>query len=55
MFIWYLTADELMDGKEIIRESKNYTGKRKEFDLDKDVIVDLCNSAIQFFVVISDF
>jgi hypothetical protein len=44
-----LTVQELLDGKEITPESKNYLGNRKEFDLDKDVIIDFCNFAIQFF------
>lgn len=44
-----LTVQELLDGKEITPESKNYLGNRKEFDLDKVVIVDFCNFAIQFF------
>ncbi len=30
-------------------ESKNYLGNRKEFDLDKDVIVDFCKFAVNFF------
>lgn len=44
-----LTVEDLLSGKEITPESKNYLGNRKEFDLDKDVIVDFCNFAIQFF------
>jgi hypothetical protein len=44
-----LTVQELLDGKELTPESKNYLGNRKEFDLDKDVIIDFCNFAIQFF------
>ncbi len=44
-----LTVEDLLGGKEITPESKNYLGNRKEFDLDKDVIVDFCNFAIQFF------
>jgi hypothetical protein len=44
-----ITVEELLDGKEITPETKNYLGSRKEFDLDKDVIVDFCNFAIQFF------
>jgi hypothetical protein len=44
-----LTVQELLDGKEITPESRNYLGNRKEFDLDKDVIIDFCNFAIQFF------
>jgi hypothetical protein len=44
-----LTVQELLDGKEITPESKNYLGNRKEFDLDKNVIIDFCDFAIQFF------
>lgn len=44
-----LTVQELLDGKEMTPESRNYLGNRKEFDLDKDVIIDFCNFAIQFF------
>lgn len=44
-----LTVQELLDGKEITPDSRNYLGNRKEFDLEKDVIVDFCNFAIQFF------
>ncbi|MEA3414265.1 MAG: hypothetical protein U9Q99_01940 [Nanoarchaeota archaeon] len=40
---------ELKEGKEITRKSKNYLGNRKEFDLDKQVIIDFCNFAIKFF------
>jgi len=38
-----------MNGEEITPTSHNYLGNRKEFNLDKDVIVDFCNFAIQFF------
>lgn len=44
-----LTVKELQEGKDITPDSKNYLGNRKEFDLDKDVIVDFCNFAVQFF------
>jgi hypothetical protein len=44
-----LTVQELLEGKEMTPESRNYLGNRKEFDLDKDVIIDFCNFAIQFF------
>lgn len=44
-----LTVTELLDGKEITPTSHNYLGNRKEFDLDKDVIIDFCNFAVQFF------
>ena len=44
-----LTVQELLDGKEITPESRNYLGKRKEFDLEKEVIIDFSNFAIQIF------
>jgi len=44
-----ITVDELNDGKEITAKSQNWLGKRKEFDLDKDVIIDFCQFAVQFF------
>lgn len=44
-----LTVKELQEGKEITPETKNYLGSRKEFDLDKNVIIDFCSFAIQFF------
>jgi hypothetical protein len=44
-----ITVHELNDGKEITPTSQNYLGNRKEFDLDKDVIIDFCKFAIQFF------
>lgn len=44
-----ITVEELEDGKEISPESKNYLGKRKEFDLEKDVILDFCEFAVKFF------
>lgn len=44
-----ITVKELHDGEEITPTSKNYLGSRKEFDLDKDVIVEFCKFAVQFF------
>lgn len=44
-----ITYEELKDGKEITPTSKNYLGSRNEFDLDKEVIKDFCNFAVQFF------
>ena len=44
-----ITVTELNEGKEITPTSKNYLGNRKEFDLDKDVIIDFCSFAVQFF------
>jgi hypothetical protein len=44
-----ITVAELKDGKEITPTSHNYLGNRTEFDLEKDVIIDFCNFAVQFF------
>ena len=44
-----ITYAELMAGKEVTPTSKNYLGSRKEFDLDKDVIIDFCDFAVKFF------
>jgi hypothetical protein len=44
-----VTVEELKSGKEITPSCHNYLGKRKEFDLDKDVIIDFCDFAVKFF------
>ena len=44
-----ITVEELQKGNEITPTSHNYLSNRKEFDLDKDVIIDFCNFAVQFF------
>ena len=44
-----ISVKELQEGKEITPTSHNYLGSRKEFNLDKDVIIDFCNFAVQFF------
>lgn len=44
-----ISYSELLEGKEITPTSKNYLGSRKEFDLDKQVIIDFCNFAVKFF------
>lgn len=44
-----LSYKELMDGKQITPTSHNYLGNRKEFELDKDVIIDFCDYAVKFF------
>jgi len=44
-----ISYSELIEGKEISPTSKNYLGSRKEFDLDKKVIIDFCNFAVKFF------
>ncbi|MFH1151498.1 MAG: hypothetical protein ABIJ14_03895 [Nanoarchaeota archaeon] len=44
-----ITFKELEEGKEITPVSRNYLGNRKEFELDKDVIINFCEFAIKFF------
>ena len=44
-----ITYQELMDGKEVTPTSQNYLGRRKEFDLEKETIIDFCNFAVKFF------
>ncbi len=44
-----ITVSELKAGKEITPTSQIYLGRRTEFDLDKEVIIDFCNFAVQFF------
>ena len=44
-----LSYPELKDGKSVTPTSRNYLGDRKEFELDKDVIIDFCNFAVKFF------
>ncbi len=44
-----ITFEELVAGEEITPSSRNYLGNRKEFDLDKQTIIDFCDFAVQFF------
>lgn len=44
-----ISVQELEEGKEITPTSRNYLGSRKEFELDKNVIIDFCEFAVQFF------
>ena len=44
-----ISVSELREGKEITPETRNYLGSRKEFELDKDVIIDFCDFAVRFF------
>ncbi len=44
-----ITFEELKQGKEITPTSRNYLGDRKEFALDKNVIIDFCDFAVKFF------
>jgi hypothetical protein len=47
-----ISISELRDGKEITPESRNYLGNRKEFELDKEIIKDFCQFAVQFFAAV---
>ena len=44
-----ITVEELKEGKEISPKTKNYLGNRNEFELNKEVIIDFCDFAVQFF------
>ncbi|MHC1576792.1 MAG: hypothetical protein ACXQTE_05500 [Methanosarcinaceae archaeon] len=47
-----ITYQELKDGNEITSKSQNYLGNRKEFELDKNVIIRFCDFAVKFFDVV---
>ncbi|PJE81417.1 hypothetical protein COU58_02555 [Candidatus Pacearchaeota archaeon CG10_big_fil_rev_8_21_14_0_10_32_42] len=44
-----ISYEELEKGKEINPKSQNYLGSRREFELDKDVIIKFCEFAVKFF------
>ncbi|MBR9706640.1 hypothetical protein GOV14_06415 [Candidatus Pacearchaeota archaeon] len=44
-----ISYKELQAGKVISPKSQNYLGSRKEFALDKKVIIEFCNFAVKFF------
>jgi hypothetical protein len=44
-----ITYHELKCGKEITPDSRNYLGSRKEFELDKETIIEFCDFALTFF------
>ncbi len=44
-----ITYKELKEKKVVSPNSKNYLGSRKEFELDKNVIIEFCNFAVKFF------
>jgi len=44
-----LSVPDLRAGKKISPDCRNYLGSRKEFELDKDTIVDFCKFAVMFF------
>ena len=44
-----ITYKELEEGKDVTPKTHNYLGNRKEFDLDKETIIDFCDFAVKFF------
>jgi len=44
-----VTYDELLKGELVSPGSRNYLGNRKEFELDKQIIIDFCSFAVKFF------
>ncbi len=44
-----ISFEELSQGKEITPTCRNYLGKRKEFETDKDKVIEYCEYAIKFF------
>ena len=44
-----ITYQDLKSGKVITPTSQNYLSKRKEFELDKDIIISFCEMAVKFF------
>lgn len=44
-----ISFQDLLDGKEITANCRNYLGSRKEFDTDKDKIIEYCKYAVKFF------
>lgn len=47
-----ITYEELKAGEAVTPTSRNYLGNRKEFELDKDVIIQFCDFAVKFFSVV---
>jgi len=44
-----ISYKELSEGKEITSSCHHYLGKRKEFDTDKEKIIEYCKYAVKFF------
>lgn len=44
-----ISYEELKSGKEISPTCRNYLGSRKEFETDKEKIIDYCQYAVKFF------
>lgn len=49
-----ISVPELRAGKSITPTCKNYLGNRKEFELDKETIIDFCKFAVMFFESVED-
>lgn len=43
---------ELKEGKKITPTCRNYIGYRKEFNLDKQVVIDFCDFVNNFFITV---
>jgi len=48
-YIKCLSYKDLKDGKEITEHTKNYLGNIKEFETDKETIIEFCDYAKKFF------
>ena len=48
-YIKCISYTELVDGKEITPTCRNYLGSRKEFETDKEKIIEYCGYAVKFF------
>ena len=44
-----ISYSDLKNGKEISPKCRNYLGSRKEFETDKEKIIDYCKYAVKFF------
>lgn len=44
-----ISYKELTEGKKIKPKCRNYLGSRKEFDTDKNLIIEYCKYAVKFF------
>jgi hypothetical protein len=44
-----ISYKELTEGKEIKPKCRNFLGSRKEFDTDKNLIIEYCKYAVKFF------
>ncbi|WP_158850579.1 hypothetical protein [Algibacter sp. L1A34] len=44
-----VSFEDLQNGREITEKCRNYLGNRKEFDTDKELIIEYCKYAVKFF------